>query len=282
MWRWFSGTAPRLNTNKVPEEQQTGPGDWGAQGAGQECGLAGRTNLGWFQPNLEQKNNKTAGSYRGRRCWRCGCCFCCYCCCCCRWRWRWVAGNHLPRPASNYLFLCCLSAASWGKAVWSCRHRLLVQAMRHPLKHKSKQEAWPSMSASEHGCFSKMRALLASRSHALQAVRMIYSFRKGTHTRTQRETAIQETQLDSDSTPQGSCSGSAQTWIERGALKFASCALGNRLNCWTNCYLPTLLVVQRDLPVPNCVGSVNQRRRQNIITQNSSSLMEYLVLTQTT
>lgn len=65
MWRWFSGTAPRLNTNKVPEEQQTGPGDWGAQGAGQECGLAGRTNLGWFQPNLEQKTTKLLGPTGG-------------------------------------------------------------------------------------------------------------------------------------------------------------------------------------------------------------------------
>jgi len=34
MWRWFSGTVPRLNTNKVGE---TTP------------------NLGWFRPNLERE-----------------------------------------------------------------------------------------------------------------------------------------------------------------------------------------------------------------------------------
>lgn len=81
----------------------------------------------------------------------------------CRWRWRWVAGNHLPRPASNYLFLCrfCMPAvaaveqpplpplpspSSTPSPLPSSllRHRPLVQAMRHPLKHKSKQRAWPS------------------------------------------------------------------------------------------------------------------------------------------
>lgn len=236
MWRWFSGTAPRLNTNKVPGEQ-TGPGvEWRRASPG-EGGCGRRTNLGWFQPNLEQKTTKLDGTYRGRRRWGCLCSFLCICLCLClrlwRWRWRWVAGNHLPRPASNYLFLCCLSAGSWGQAVWSCSHRLLVQAMRHPLKHKSKREAWPSMRASELDCFSNMRTLLAARSHAHTASSShdLQSSKRHTHTHTH---SPYKAQLSSHSTRSRRlhtarlCSGcgSAQTWIERGALKYASCALG--------------------------------------------------------